>query len=378
MHSLTLGFLDEYRSYRIPLVGGANVALVYEDFIEKTEFLAYLLEKSVLEGLTVVWVNLEGKALPLLEQLKSLYRVEYGLFDLSGVLGVPVGLKPVFMPSVALLLNLDDKCFRKIVGLVKYGDLASVIKAVKKTKCRYEDLNTLIIQHNFRDFSEISMKRQAVYMLPYFNDKTLRYAYALALYLIQSLVGKPLIFLMEESYLLADKKYAWSLLNSPPNYALYLHSIPIEYARKVDLRKFEYIISLSKASAIVSEFLKTGKVEGCAVFERRGERWRVLKIKRRHSILKIEFSNADSVKEKAKFLTYKLYGGAPPRGVPLVDPRVLDLSMKTILAKAILNLAGAYVLNYVNVKTGYLANKLLTAYRIFEWARRKVEPSERE
>ena len=328
---------------------------------------------------TIVWVDLEGKFLSLLIQAKEKYKAEYGLFDASGVLGVPVGFHSsrFFLPSLTLILNLDDKCFKRILRNIEYGDFNSIIKAIKKAKCRYEDYEILMKILRFKDL--ISIERElgkGVFMLPYFSDRTLRFAYALALYFIQYTTRRPLLFLMEEPCLLSGKKYIWNLLTSPPNHSLYLHLISIEQLNKIDLTKYRYLLSPSKTSPIVGRFLQLGKIMETASFERKGRIWHTRKIKWEKAELKVKISDIEKVKKEAEKLTRRFYK-KPPK-TPLVDAGILDLSMKAILYRAILNLVGAYIFQYINIKTGFLVDKFLFAFKIFEWARKKVESSEKE
>ncbi len=371
----TLGLLENNNPYMISLAKGVTVAFIYDDFIDKAEFIASLLEEAAGRKISVIWVDLEGKFLPLLKQVKERYGVEYGLFDALGVLGAPLGLcsSHFFLPSLALILNLDDKCFRKILRNVKYRDFNSIIKAVEKAGCRYESYDILTKILRFRDLASIG---GGIFMLPYFDDKSLRFAYALALYLVQYLAGTPLLFLMEEPYLLSDKRYIWDLLISPPSNSLYLHLMPTEWYSRVKLDRYAYLISTPRTSSRIGELLGYAEARGAISFEKQGDGWLMRRIKWRTNLC-IRISKIEEVRELAKALTREFYE-RPPKGIPLVDTSVLDLSMKTILFRAILNLMGAYLFQYINLKTGFLADKLMIAFKIFEWAKRKVESNERE
>ena len=365
--------------YTISLAEGVAVAFIYDDFIDKAEFIAFLLEEAARRKISVIWVDLEGKFLPLLIQIKEKYGIEYGLFDTLGVLGAPVSLcsSYFFPPSLALMLNLDDRCFRKILRDVKYRNFNSVIKAVKKAKCRYENYDILTKILQFRDLADIEREtKRGMFMLPYFDDKSLRFAYALALYLVQYLAGTPLLFLMEEPYLLLNKRYVWDLLTSPPSNSLYLHLIPVEWCNKLKLDKYMYLISPPRTSPQIGKLLGYTEVRGAISFKKRGGKWRMKKIEWRTN-LNIRISEIEEVRKLAKALTREFYE-KPPEDIPLVDTSVLDLSMKTILFKAILNLMGAYLFQYINLKTGFLADRLIIAFKIFEWAKRKIESNEKE
>jgi len=379
---LTLGTLANKRTVRIPVNNGVLLALAYTNFIEKAEYLAFLFENAAKLDYSILLIDLEGKLLPIARQVGEKHGLEFGVFDATGSLGAPVGLKftRFFLPSIALMLDLDDKCFSKLVKVYRHDGFCDLTGILEKIKCLRKaslDLDVFSKIKYFRDFIEFAAGN-FVYVLPYFNDITLRYAYALSLYLLQHIAKKPLVFVMEEPYFFYKTMFIQSLLTEPCNGSLYVHVMPPEMlVNSPFLQKYDYIVSLQDATESVAKFLKLKNINGNAIFQRTNNSWRVTNFKFGKPSFDICFAEIGEVRKLAEAFTERLYPTGLPVKVPLVDTSVLDLSLKTIFFRAVLNLAGVYVLNYLNTRTGFLVSKLYTAFKIFEWGRRRIEANEK-